>query len=233
MDTEWRPSIKHHLKKLVLCHMWLWKKTSVKSSPAQKKVTIRNGTCRLHLGWLVNCALEWRVKIHSFKTMVGCLRGEERMKHTETVVLYPQCNLMAVAWLWGVQCRTEELGFSLHWKATSTRMAIWIFSGTLPFPQHIFQDDGAPCHRANVVKQWKSDQNICCLNPIENLWRDLGEAVRNVRCYNLNELQQALVNEWFRFLLEIRSMPNWIRAVIQARRGYTKYWLSVQLTPQY
>ena len=62
-----------------------------------------------------------------------------------------------------------------------------------------------PCQRANVVKPWKSDQNMRCpewppqspdLNPIENLWRDLGEAVRNARCHNLNELQQALVIEW-------------------------------------
>ena len=128
------------LRNLVLWHMWFWKKkTSVNSIPPQEKVTIRNGTCWLDLGWLVNCALEWWVKIHSFKMMVGCL-WEEYMKHTETVVLYPQWNLVAVAWLCEVQCRTEELGFSLHGKATSTRMAIWIFSGTLPFPQHIFWD---------------------------------------------------------------------------------------------
>ena len=69
----------------------------------------------------------------------------------------------------------------------------------------VFQDDVAPCHRANVVKQWKSDQNMCCLecppqspdlNHIENLQRDLGKAIRSARCHNLNELQQALVNEW-------------------------------------
>ena len=111
----------------------------------------------------------------------------------------------------------------------------------------IFQNDGAPCHRANVVKQWKSDQNMRCLewssqspdlNPIENLWRDLGETVRSARCHNLNELQQTLVNEWSqipvrRFQRLIRSMHNWIRTVIQARRGYTKYGLSMQLTSQY
>ena len=69
----------------------------------------------------------------------------------------------------------------------------------------IFQDDSAPCHRATVVQQWKSDQNMRCLewppqspdlHPIENLWRDPGKAVMGARCCNLNELQQALVNEW-------------------------------------
>ena len=86
----------------------------------------------------------------------------------------------------------------------------------------IFQDDSAPCHRAKVVQQWKSDQYMLCLewppqnpdlNPIENLWRDLGEAVMRARCHNLNELQQALVNEWSqipvrRFQRLIQSMPN-------------------------
>ena len=86
----------------------------------------------------------------------------------------------------------------------------------------IFQDDGVPCHRTIIVKQWKSYQNIRCLkwppqspdlNHIENLRRDLGEAVRSARCHNLNELQQALVNEWSqipvrRFQRLIQSMPN-------------------------
>ena len=27
----------------------------------------------------------------------------------------------------------------------------------------IFKDDGASCHRANIVKQWKPDQNMHCL----------------------------------------------------------------------
>ena len=69
----------------------------------------------------------------------------------------------------------------------------------------IFQDDSAPCHNAKVVKHWKSDQDMRCLewlpqspelNPIENVWRDLGEAVRSAICHNLNELHQALVIEW-------------------------------------
>jgi len=41
-----------------------------------------------------------------------------------------------------------------------------------------YQDDGAPCHRANIVTQWKQEHNMECLNwppqspdlnPIENL----------------------------------------------------------------
>ena len=109
-------------------------------------------------------------------------------------------------------------------------------SHLLGYGENFFsQDDGAPCYRANVVKQWKSDQNMCCLecppqgpdlDPIENLWRDLGEAVRNARCHNLNKLQQALVNEWGQISVRrcqrlIQRMPNRMRAVIQAILGYT------------
>ena len=107
--------------------------------------------------------------------------------------------------------QNDGLGFSLHWTATSLRMAIWTISGTLSFPLGygdylIFQDDSVPCHNANVVKHWKSDQDMRCLewlpqspelNPIENVWRDLGEAVRSAICHNLNELHQGyLVIEW-------------------------------------
>ena len=164
MDTEWRPRIKQQngvqesnstvrrrLKEVGLVAHVALKKTSVNSSPPQGKITIRYGTCRLELGWLVNCALEWWVKIHSFKTMVGCLGGEKPMKHTGTTVLYPLWNLVAVGWLCRLQCSTEELGFSFHWKATSTRMAIWTFSGTLPFPQHIFWDMGITLFSKTIV----------------------------------------------------------------------------------
>ena len=75
--------------------------------------------------------------------------------------------------------------------------------------------------------EWPPQSPDIDLNRIENLWRDLGDAVRNARCHNLNELQQALVNEWSqipirRYQRLLQSMPNRIRAVIQARRGYTK-----------
>ena len=192
----------------------------------------------------------------SLKTIVGCL-WEEPIKHTETVVLYLPWNLVVVAWLCGVQCRTEKLHrFLTPLKDNLNKNDYLDILRNSAIPSahllgygdnFIFQDDSAPCHRANGVKQWKSDQNMRCLewpqqspdlNPIENLWRDLGEAVRSTRCHNLNELQQVLVNEWSqipvrRFQRLIQSLSNWIRAVIRARRGYTKYWLSVQLTSQY
>ena len=102
---------------------------------------------------------------------------------------------------------------------------------------YFFQDDGAPCHRARIVKEWKADDNIRVLewppqspdlNPIENLWRELGKSVRRQRCGNLNNLRQALVAEWDRIPVRlcrklVRSMPRRIQAVIRARGGYTKY----------
>lgn len=100
-----------------------------------------------------------------------------------------------------------------------------------------FQDDGAPCHRARIVTEWKDENNMQSLewppqspdlNPIENLWRDLGMEVRKHKCGNLGELEAALQLAWDeiparRCRTLIRSMLDRIQAVLRARGGYTKY----------
>ena len=167
------------------------------------------------------------------------------MKHTETVVLYPVKFGGGVVTVWGAMLY-RGTGFLTPLKGNLDKDGYLDILRNSAIPSahllgygdnFIFQDDGAPCHRAYIVKQGKSDQNMHCLewppqsphlNPIENLRRDLREAVRNARCHNLNELPQALVNEWSQIPVRrcqrpIRSMPNRIRAVIQARGGYTKY----------
>ena len=47
--------------------------------------------------------------------------------------------------------QNDGLGFSLHWTATSPRMAIWTISGTLSFPQHIFLDMGITLFSKTIV----------------------------------------------------------------------------------
>ena len=75
----------------------------------------------------------------------------------------------------------------------------------------------------------KSDSNMRCLewptqspdlNLFEHFLTDPGEAVRNARCHNLNELQQALVNECSQKVSTTNTKhANGTRAVIQPRGG--------------
>lgn len=102
---------------------------------------------------------------------------------------------------------------------------------------YFYMDDNAPCHRSKVVKDWMANNNLRSLiwppqspdlNPIENLWRDLGIAKKHIRTPNCTELFQVLSTAWDNIPVQrcqdlIRSMPRRMQAVIAARGGYTKY----------
>ena len=100
------------------------------------------------------------------------------------------------------------------------------------------QDDGAPCHRAIEIKDWKEDNEMKCilnwppqspdLNPIENLWFDIKKELKEMRHHNLKELAANVHTCWAKITEKrcrklIRSMPRRIRAVIKAKGGHTKY----------
>ena len=108
----------------------------------------------------------------------------------------------------------------------------------LGYGQHfILQDDNAPCHRARIVNEWKEAEGIRTLqwpaqspdlNPIENLWSDLGRAVRGDHCVTLRELDECLHRHWDQIGRQtcmnlVRSMPRRIQAVLDARGGHTSY----------
>ena len=103
----------------------------------------------------------------------------------------------------------------------------------------VFQHDNAPAHRARRLQAYLEEEGIeqlpwppysPDLNPIEHCWDALGRAVhqRDVQPANLDELEEALTEEWValsqRYINKlVESLPRRIRAVIQARGGYTKY----------
>lgn len=111
----------------------------------------------------------------------------------------------------------------------------------MPFIRENFllmQDNARP-HIARMTRQYFNDVGIQVLdwpprsldlNPIEHMWDHLGRRVRQ----NYGEfqtvvtLEQALVNEWEQIPQEvvaalIQSMPDRMRAVIQARGGNTRF----------
>ena len=114
----------------------------------------------------------------------------------------------------------------------------------IPFAQRIgqnfeFQDDNARPHRAHVAVDFLRQQGVTTLpwpakspdmSPIEHLWDVLGRNVRNrlQRFHNVQELQQALEEEWQRIPRAtirhlISSMPRRCRACINAHGVWTRY----------
>jgi hypothetical protein len=101
-----------------------------------------------------------------------------------------------------------------------------------------FQQDGAPCHKAEAVLNYFADNHIrllkwpgnsADLNPIENLWDLLKDVVADMRPSSFSHLSDCIEQAWrspeTRDLCDslITSMPRRIRAVIDAQGGNTKY----------
>jgi hypothetical protein len=99
-----------------------------------------------------------------------------------------------------------------------------------------YQDDGAQCHRAKIVKEWHSQNSIrglgelatTVLNPIENLWHDIKTKLRNKHHGNLRELSVNVCDLWNELTVNrcrtlVKSMPRRIQAVLAAIGGHTKY----------
>lgn len=103
----------------------------------------------------------------------------------------------------------------------------------------VLQDDNARPHRARIIQEYKTQQNIGSLpwpslspdlNPIEHLWDELGRRVRNREpaVSSLGELRQALLEEWDRIprvrrMKLVTSMIKRCQVVIRQRGGYTQY----------
>ena len=114
------------------------------------------------------------------------------------------------------------------WKKTKRRnRSLW------------FQDDGAPCHRAGLVKNWKVERRIRSLlwpaqspdlNPIEHVWNILKSKIQRRRPLpqNVNQLRDAIYEEWREIdppMLRklVSSMRSRIQSVIRSKGYQTKY----------
>lgn len=102
---------------------------------------------------------------------------------------------------------------------------------------YYFQQDNAPCHKAQAVIRWFDENRVNLLDwppqspdlsPIENLWHILKEKVRKRNYSSKNALKEAVFQEWESISPEIcnklvATMPQRVKAVIMARGGSIKY----------
>ncbi|GBM13753.1 hypothetical protein AVEN_90017-1 [Araneus ventricosus] len=109
----------------------------------------------------------------------------------------------------------------------------------------ILMDDNAHPHRARLVRSYLESETIPRmawlarspdLNPIEHVWVMLGRriACRSVPLGTLQELQQALLQEWPLLPQQaindiIASMPRCCQACISARWYHTRYYRVVPI----
>lgn len=103
-----------------------------------------------------------------------------------------------------------------------------------------FLQDGAPCHRSKVVKQWFQERpnielidwpgNSPDLNPIENVWAWMKQQLKESTATSLPELQREIIRLWtirmddsvyLRNIVE--SMPRRLQEVINRDGNTTKY----------
>ena len=101
----------------------------------------------------------------------------------------------------------------------------------------IFMHDNAPCHRANIVSEWLSEQDIEVtawppqspdLNPIKNLWDYIERQVDKLPSTTKEDLWKNLKSVWDVIpsaVIEnlVCSMPRRVTEVIKAKGCHTKY----------
>ena len=103
----------------------------------------------------------------------------------------------------------------------------------------VFQHDGAPCHTACLIKEWLAGQHIEVLgpwprsspdlNPIEHCWVVVKRKVSDLKPTSYNDLVEKIKQVWCQQITDdfcktlVESMPDRIRAVLDAKGGPTRY----------
>ena len=100
-----------------------------------------------------------------------------------------------------------------------------------------YQQDNTPCHTANVVKKWMTENKMDLLswpgnspdmNPIEHVWDYIGNRIQECMFRNMDELFERVNFEWNKIPMNyitnlFESMDRLVSALITARGGSTKY----------
>ena len=219
---------------------------------AKKKPFISEANRKKRFGWAnmrIKWTNEWNNVIFSDESRNNDSRNWVWRRYDEKYkkeCLKPTVQKSKGIMVWGCFCK-DRLGplILINGSVNSATYIKILQENLLPFliqlgpNNYIFQDDNAPAHRSQVVKQWKEENMIITLpwpaqspdlNPIENIWAELERKIRSykVKPKNQSELFEALKTEWYNLNINyinrlIYSLPNRIHQVKINKGNPTKY----------
>uniref|UniRef100_A0A8P4G4M8 Transposable element Tcb1 transposase n=1 Tax=Dicentrarchus labrax TaxID=13489 RepID=A0A8P4G4M8_DICLA len=217
--------------------------------------------CRERLQWALEhqnwTTEQWKKVAWSDEScfLLHHVDGQVRVRRLRGEHIAPGCSVDrqqvegGVVMLWAMFC-WETLGPAIHVDVTLTPTSYLdiVADHVHPFMETVFSDgsglfqqDNAPCHKAEMVQEWFEEHNNDFrvltwppnspdLNPVEHLWDALDKQVRSMESppHNLQDLKDLLQTSWcqipqhtFRGLVE--SMPQRVRAVLAANGEPTQY----------
>ena len=224
----------------------------------KKKVRIREvnrkkrvNWCRGKVGWPVNGQWDKVIFTDESQVVLGenqrifIWRRKDEAESPECVCPPAQRKVSVMIWgcitYHGVGTITTVDGtINRHKYIEVLENNLWpVIARHFPTNDFLFQNDNAPIHRARDVENYKTRNNINCinwpaqspdLNIIENVWLKLKRQLQN-HAGNINtadELSNAIRHEWQQLPVDYiqglyRSIPKRIRKVISVKGEMTKY----------
>lgn len=156
------------------------------------------------------------------------------VKHPKTVMFWGSMSAKGRGALWLMPAGTT-INSKVYLTILQDKLPVWMRLHDCT----VFQQDGAPCHTARIVKQWLTSENIILLNPwpgsspdlnpIEHLWSIVKKKVNALNPTSQEDLIDKLMLVWVQSVTPeyclslVESMPSRIRAVLEAKGNVTKY----------
>ena len=184
-----------------------------------------------------SCIQQFGSRKHSVWRPVGKRFDEkytqQTMKHSPKIMIWGAMSVKGTAGLFFLTPETTMNGAKyLELLKNKLQLHMNVHECT------IFMQDGAPCHKAKIVRNFLKSKKIQVLdwpgnspdlNPIENLWVILKNKVAEEQPSSLKQLENVIKKVWTLGITSeyccklIESVPRRLMMVIDNKGGHTKY----------